>query len=62
MIKIFLLFDNGQESQFQDPQGAHRDYASPRKYSLDLVARVATEVWNYPANQNIHLPVLLKHL
>jgi len=51
-----LLFDNGQESQFQDPKGAHRDFAVPRKYSLDLVARVATEVWNYPANQNIHCP------
>ncbi len=51
-----LLFDNGQMSQFQNPPGAQRDYASPRKYSLDLVARVATEVWNYPANQNIHCP------
>ena len=51
-----LLFDNGQKSQFQNPPGAQRDYASPRKYSLDLVAKVATEVWNYPANQNIHCP------
>ena len=51
-----LLFDNGQMSQFQDPPGAQRDYASPRKYTLDLVANVATEVWNYPANQNIHCP------
>ncbi len=51
-----LLFDNGQMSQFQNPPGAQRDYASPRKYSLDLVANVATEVWNYPANQNIHCP------
>ncbi len=51
-----LLFDNGQMSQFQKPKGAQRDYASPRKYTLDLVANVATEVWNYPANQNIHCP------
>ena len=51
-----LLFDNGQESLFQDPKGEHRDYASPRKYGLDLIARVATELWNYPANQNIHCP------
>jgi arylsulfate sulfotransferase len=51
-----LLFDNGQESQFQTPKGEHRDYASPRKFTLDLVANVATEVWNYPANQNIHCP------
>jgi len=51
-----LLFDNGQESQFQEPKGEHRDYSSPRKYSLDLVANVATEVWNYPANQSVHTP------
>jgi hypothetical protein len=51
-----MVFDNGQESQFQNPPGAHRDYASPRKYSLDLVARVATEVWNFPMNQSIHSP------
>ena len=51
-----LLFDNGQMSQFQNPPGAQRDYASPRKYTVDLVANVATEVWNYPANQNIHCP------
>jgi arylsulfate sulfotransferase len=51
-----LLFDNGQMSLFQDPPGAQRDFAVPRKYSLDLVARVATEVWNYPANEDIHCP------
>ena len=51
-----LLFDNGQNSQFQDPPGAQREYASPRKYSLDLVNRVATEVWNFPMNQSIHCP------
>ena len=43
-----LLFDNGQMSQFQNPPGAQRDYASPRKYTLDLVGNVATEVWNFP--------------
>jgi hypothetical protein len=51
-----LLFDNGQKSQFQDPPGDQRDYASPRKYVLDLARNLATEVWNYPANQNIHCP------
>jgi hypothetical protein len=51
-----MVFDNGQMSQFQDPPGEQRTYASPRKYSLDLVANVATEVWNYPANQNIRSP------
>ena len=51
-----LLFDNGQKSIFQNPPGDQREFASPRKYTLDLAANVATEVWNYPANQNIHCP------
>src|SRR5919198_3502200 len=51
-----LVFDNGQKSQFQDPPGDQRDYASPRKYTVDLAGNVATEVWNYPANQNILSP------
>jgi arylsulfate sulfotransferase len=51
-----MVFDNGQMSQFQNPPGAQRDYASPRKYTLDLARNLATEVWNYPANQNIHCP------
>jgi hypothetical protein len=51
-----LVFDNGQNSQFQNPPGAQREYASPRKYSLDLVNKVATEVWNFPMNQSIHSP------
>jgi arylsulfate sulfotransferase len=51
-----LLFDNGQESLFQEPPGAHRDYASPRMYSIDLVNKVATEVWNFPLAQSIHCP------
>ena len=52
-----LVIDNGRESVFQYPRGEHRNYASPRKYTLDLVGHVATEVWNYPANQNIHCPL-----
>ena len=51
-----LVFDNGQNSQFQNPRGALRLYASPRKYSVDLVAKIATEVWNYPINESIHCP------
>jgi hypothetical protein len=51
-----MIFDNGQNSLFQNPPGDQREYASPRKYTLDLAAKVATEVWNYPANQNIHCP------
>jgi hypothetical protein len=42
---------------FQNPPGEQRNYASPRKYTLDLVGHVATEVWNYPADQNIHCPL-----
>ena len=51
-----LVFDNGQMSQFQMPPGDQRDYATPRKYSLDLENKVATEVWNFPMNQSIHSP------
>ena len=52
-----MVFDNGAPSGFQRPPGDYRAYASPRKYTLDLVNKVATEVWNYPANQNIHCPI-----
>jgi arylsulfate sulfotransferase len=51
-----MVFDNGQNSIFQNPPGAQREYASPRKYSLDLINKVATEVWNFPMNQSIHSP------
>jgi arylsulfate sulfotransferase len=51
-----MIFDNGQNSQFQNPPGAQREFASPRKYSLDLVGNVATEVWNFPMNESIHSP------
>jgi hypothetical protein len=51
-----MVFDNGQNSQFQNPPGVQREYASPRKYSLDLVNKLATEVWNFPMNQSIYCP------
>jgi hypothetical protein len=51
-----LVFDNGRSSLFQDPPGDERNYASPRKYSLDLAGKVATEVWNFPMNQSIVSP------
>jgi arylsulfate sulfotransferase len=51
-----LTLDNGQTSIFQTPRGAQRVFASPRKYSLDLVGKVATEVWNFPMNESIHCP------
>jgi arylsulfate sulfotransferase len=51
-----MTFDNGRNSLFQVPPGDQRVYASPRKYSLDLLGKVATEVWNFPMNQNIVCP------
>ena len=51
-----LVFDNGQKSFRHRPTGDNRDYASPRKYSLDLVGKTATEVWNYPRSESIFCP------
>jgi hypothetical protein len=51
-----LLFDNGQKSLVQMPPGDQREFASPRKYRLDLTAKTATEVWNFPMSQNVHCP------
>jgi len=51
-----MVFDNGQMSLFQNPPGAQREFAIPRKYSLDLTANIATEVWNFPMNESIHSP------
>jgi arylsulfate sulfotransferase len=52
-----LVFDNGQKSNFQMPAGDQRAFASPRKYTLDLVGKIATEVWNFPMNESIHCPL-----
>ena len=43
-----LVLDNAQPSD--------RRYSSPRKYRLDLVNKVATEVWNFPMNRSIYCP------
>jgi hypothetical protein len=51
-----LLFDNGANSLNQTPPGASRTYSAPRKYDLDLITRVATEVWNYPNEQSLFSP------
>ncbi len=51
-----LLFDDGKNSDHQIPAGVNRTYAAPRKYQLDLVNKVATEVWNYPRNQSVNSP------
>jgi len=52
-----LLHDNGFPSGFQMPIGDSRTYSSPRKYQLDLNAKVATEVWNYENQQIIFSPI-----
>ena len=41
-----LLFDNGTNSFYHDPPRVMRDYASPRRYHIDAVNKIATEVWN----------------
>jgi arylsulfate sulfotransferase len=51
-----LIFDNGQSSVFQVPRGDQRGYASPRKYEVDLNAKIATEVWNFEMGQSIVCP------
>lgn len=51
-----LVLDNGQGSSFQSPPGETRSYSSPRKYKLDLNAKVATEVWNFEMGQSIVCP------
>ena len=48
-----LLFDNGNSSWFHVPKGEQRDYSSPRKYKLDLNAKIATEVWNFEQGQTL---------
>jgi hypothetical protein len=51
-----LVFDNGQNSVFQEPPGEQRSYSSPRKYTLDLNARTATETWNFELGQSLWCP------
>ena len=51
-----LLFDNGQNSIFQEPAGEQRTYSTPRKYKLDLNARTATEMWNFDLGQSLWCP------
>ena len=52
-----LVHDNGLQSLGHTPAGANRTYASPRKYKLDLNAKIATEVWNFEMGQTINSPV-----
>src|SRR6266496_1232068 len=54
-----LLYDNGLNSLFplNQPPGEGRTFSSPRKYSLDLVGKIATEVWEFPMNQSVYSPI-----
>ena len=51
-----LLFDDGQNSLNQSPPGTQRPYSAPRKYDINLVTKVATEIWNYPNAQSLFSP------
>ncbi len=42
-----LLFDNGLASANQTPAGNKRNFSAPRKYSLDLNNRTATQIFAY---------------
>lgn len=48
-----LLFDNGQQSVHHTPRGPNRTYSAARKYTLDLEAKTATEMWNYASGFRI---------
>lgn len=48
-----LLFDNGQPSANHSPVGVRRPYSAGRKYSLDLNAKTATEVWTFDNNKTV---------
>jgi len=52
-----LVLDNGENSWFQQPPGVQRNYASPRKYQVNLSTKVATEVWNHDMGQAINSPI-----
>jgi arylsulfate sulfotransferase len=42
-----LLFDDGLPSFSQTPPGSMRKFAAPRKYSLNLTNRTATQIFHY---------------
>jgi arylsulfate sulfotransferase len=52
-----LVFDDGFQSANHIPPGDNRNYASPRKYRLNLETNLATEVWNYEMDQTILDPI-----
>jgi len=48
-----MLFDNGYQSFNHSPAGDNHTYSAPRKYSINLVTKTATEVWNFKHNESI---------
>ena len=52
-----MMFDNGYASFNHTPAGDNHTYSAPRKYALDLVARTATEVWNFKHGESIYSPI-----
>jgi hypothetical protein len=49
-----MLFDNGYQSFNHSPAGDNHTYSAPRKYSINLVTKTATEVWNFKHNESIY--------
>jgi len=52
-----MLFDNGFHSYNQTPAGDDHTYSAPRKYSINLVTKTATEVWNFKHAESIYSPI-----
>ena len=52
-----MLFDNGWHSYYQTPAGDDHTYSAPRKYSINLVTKTATEVWNFKHAESIYSPI-----
>ena len=52
-----MLFDNGYASGIQQPAGDSRTISQPRRYTLDLTARTATETWAFSHNPAISSPI-----
>jgi hypothetical protein len=48
-----MLFDNGYGSFAHTPAGDNHSYSAPRKYSINLATRTATEVWNFKHSESI---------
>jgi arylsulfate sulfotransferase len=52
-----MLFDNGFGSFAHTPAGDNRTYSAPRKYSINLITKTATEVWNFTHGETIYSPI-----